>query len=266
MRQYLDLMDHILRHGAEKHDRTGTGTLSVFGYQMRFNLADGFPLVTTKKLHVKSIVHELLWFLAGDTNIKYLQDNGVRIWDEWADAEGDLGPVYGHQWRSWPAKDGAQELQVLISRSKDGEFIAQVMERLGFGSIRGSSKKSTDTAKNKNGEQAFREMARFLAAGKAVAVTPDGPRGPPLEMQKGVAALARISGAPVLMVGIAADPCLRLDTWDRTMVPLPFGRAAMVWGGPYYAGRDDDPDALTERWTQELRELDRRALAAAQQH
>lgn len=119
MKQYHDLLKHIIDTGVRKEDRTGTGTLSVFGYQMRYNLADGFPLVTTKKLHLRSIIHELLWFLKGETNIKYLKDNQVSIWDEWADEDGNLGPVYGYQWRSWPTPDGESIDQI-------SDLIAQI--------------------------------------------------------------------------------------------------------------------------------------------
>ncbi len=128
MKQYLDLLDHILTNGTKKDDRTGTGTISVFGYQMRMNLQDGFPLLTTKKLHLRSIIYELLWFLKGDTNIKYLNDHGVSIWDEWADQNGDLGPIYGAQWRSWPsANSSVDQISGLIQQIKNNPDSRRLM-------------------------------------------------------------------------------------------------------------------------------------------
>ena len=134
MEQYHQLLQHILAHGTEKSDRTGTGTLSVFGYQMRFNLEEGFPLITTKKLHLRSIIHELLWFLKGDTNIQYLKDNKVSIWDEWADEEGNLGPVYGYQWRSWPTPDGGSidQISQVIAQIKKNPDSRRLIVSLGM--------------------------------------------------------------------------------------------------------------------------------------
>ena len=134
MQAYLDLLDHILKEGVDKGDRTGTGTRSVFGYQMRFNLQEGFPLLTTKKLHLKSIIHELLWFLKGDTNVAYLQEHGVRIWNEWADENGELGPVYGKQWRSWsnPKGESIDQIQQAIELIKNNPNSRRIIVSLSF--------------------------------------------------------------------------------------------------------------------------------------
>jgi lysophospholipid acyltransferase (LPLAT)-like uncharacterized protein len=161
---------------------------------------------------------------------------------------------------SWP-QDLArrQDMRALISRSNDGEFIARTVEKLGFPSIRGSSAKKTDLAKNKHGEQAFRDMVQWVRSGGGIAITPDGPRGPAEHMEKGTPSLARVTGAPVIFVGLAAKPCIRLGSWDATLVPLPFARAAMVWDGPTRAGRGDDVDQLAEDWADRLSAVTRRA-------
>jgi lysophospholipid acyltransferase (LPLAT)-like uncharacterized protein len=160
---------------------------------------------------------------------------------------------------SWPQGPHRQDMRGLISRSNDGEFIARTVEKLGFPAIRGSSAKKTDLAKNKNGEQAFRDMVQWVRDGGGIAITPDGPRGPAEHMEKGTPSLARITGAPVIFVGLAAKPCIRLSSWDNTMIPLPFAKAAMVWDAPAGAGRGDDPDQLVETWADRLSAVTRRA-------
>jgi lysophospholipid acyltransferase (LPLAT)-like uncharacterized protein len=162
---------------------------------------------------------------------------------------------------SWPQAPGRQDMRALISRSNDGEFIARTVEKLGFPSIRGSSAKKTDLAKNKHGEQAFRDMVKWVKDGGGIAITPDGPRGPAEHMEKGTPSLARVTGAPVIFVGLAAKPCIRLGSWDATMIPLPFAKAAMVWDGPTGAGRGDDVDALVDQWAARLSAVTRRAEA-----
>ncbi|MCI3181014.1 hypothetical protein C5708_12175 [Caulobacter sp. CCUG 60055] len=162
---------------------------------------------------------------------------------------------------SWPQSPQRQDMRALISKSADGEFIAQTMEKIGFPSIRGSRQKQTDPAKIKGGSAAFRDMAKWVKGGGGIAITPDGPRGPAQVMGEGPPMLARLTGAPVLLVGMASRPCIRLSTWDRTSIPLPFGRAAMVWDGPFTAGGDADLAALGEDWGARLTAVTDRAEA-----
>ncbi len=166
-----------------------------------------------------------------------------------------LGP------QSWPQGPDKQDMRALISRSADGEFIALTVQQIGFPAIRGSSKKGSDPGKNKHGEQAFRDMIKWVKAGNGIAITPDGPRGPAEVMQSGTPTLARVTGAPVLLVGLASKPCIRIGSWDRTLIPLPFSRGAMVWDGPVYAGREDDLEALNVEWAARLSAVTRRAEA-----
>ena len=162
---------------------------------------------------------------------------------------------------TWELESGAQDMRALISRSSDGEFIAQTMERLGFPAIRGSRRKETNPAKEKGGSAAFRDMVRWVKEGGGVAITPDGPRGPAQQMGDGTPTLAKITGAPVLLVGIACRPCIRAPSWDSTVLPLPFARAAMVWDGPFTAEREADPIELARDWQQRLTAVTERAEA-----
>lgn len=193
MRQYLDLLQTILDHGHRKGDRTGSGTLSIFGHQMRFNLADGFPLVTTKKVHIKSIIHELLWFLNGDTNVRYLQENGVTIWDEWADSNGDLGPVYGAQWRNWPA-----------GNSETIDQIGQIVEQI----------KRTPNSR------------RMLVSAWNVADLPDESQSPQANVANGKMALAACHALFQFYVAEGKLSCQLYQRSCDTFLGLPFNIAS----------------------------------------
>jgi lysophospholipid acyltransferase (LPLAT)-like uncharacterized protein len=223
-----------------------------------------------RPLRVSWVVKALAWLLAAYLRLVYATIRWTRVGQDkaegvWREGGGAILCFWHARipiaLPTWPNDGKRQEIHALISQSADGEFIARAIEHIGFPAIRGSSKKKKDPAKNKGGEQAFRDMLRWVKAGNAVAITPDGPRGPAETMEKGTPVLAQITGAPVLFVGLASKPCLRLGTWDRTVIPLPFSRGAMIWDGPVRVSREEDSDALAIEWARRLTALTARAEA-----
>jgi lysophospholipid acyltransferase (LPLAT)-like uncharacterized protein len=221
-----------------------------------------------RPLRASWVVRALAWLLAAYLRFVYATMRWTREGQEkaegvWREGGGAILCFWHARipigLPTWPNDGTRQEIHALISQSADGEFIARAVEHIGFPAIRGSSKKKKDPAKNKGGEQAFREMLRWVKAGNAVAITPDGPRGPAETMDKGAPVLAQITGAPVLFVGLASKPCLRLGTWDRTVIPLPFSKGAMVWDGPLRVARGEDAEALATDWARRLSALTARA-------
>ncbi|MGE5502138.1 MAG: lysophospholipid acyltransferase family protein [Ignavibacteriales bacterium] len=223
-----------------------------------------------RPLRVSWVVKALAWVFAAYLRLVYATIRWTREGQEkaegvWREGGGAILCFWHARiplaLPTWPNDGKRQTIHALISYSADGEFIARAVEHIGFPSIRGSSKKKKDPSKNKGGEQAFRDMLRWVKAGNAVAITPDGPRGPAETMEKGTPVLAQITGAPVLFVGLASKPCIRLGTWDRTLVPLPFSKGAMVWDGPLGAARDEDAEALAAEWARRLSAVTARAEA-----
>ncbi len=221
-----------------------------------------------RPLRASWVVRALAWLLAAYLRLVYATMRWTREGQEkaegvWREGGGAILCFWHARipigLPTWPNDGTRQEIHALISQSADGEFIARAVEHIGFPAIRGSSKKKKDPAKNKGGEQAFREMLRWVKAGNAVAITPDGPRGPAETMDKGAPVLAQITGAPVPFVGPASKPCLRLGTWDRTVIPLPFSKGAMVWDGPLRVARGEDAEALALEWARRLSALTARA-------